>query len=520
MITFSTFVGIILSIVMGIGTAMSYSLAGERSPITIICAIVFVGLLGIVAYKSRNNLKGRTAAFGFNSFITVLLVTAIVGVLNFLASRYSKTWDLTKNKKHTLSDQTSKVIKGLKTPVKAVFFTGPGGQERFKVLFGNLKELNPKFEVEYVDPNREPTRTKAAGIKRIDTLQLIVPTSEGAVGKEQKIEDVSEEKITNALIKMLKPKAQTLCAVNGHGERSFSSSEGDGLADAKKLLADQSYDVHEMQLATEAKDGKIPDTCDALMLMGPSRDFFPAEVKLISDYLNNGGRAFIGLDVTPKNLAAGAELFSTLESWNIKPVKCLVVDPISRVFGADPTIPIVVTYSKDSPITREASDSTYFPFSRALEAIPNPPEGIQVQWLAQSTDKAWAEMDAKQLASGKVQLDEGIDKKGPLNLMMSVEGKRKDSKASRKTRIVVAGSAHFASNQFIKHGQNSDVFLNSIAWLMEEENLISIHTKDEDQGRIELSLSAATIIFWLCVVILPLVIAIAGVSVWVIRRRL
>ncbi len=474
-------------------------------------ALPLVATLSALIHQNRQALRTRSAAYGLNSAVTILLVIAIVGVLNFLFSRYPQKLDLTKNKVHTLSDQTEKVIQGLKNPVKAVVYAKASAREQIRPLLDNLKAINPKFEVEYVDPDKEPARARQAGIKKYGTLQLIV----GA--RDNKIEDANEEKITNTLIKLLKDKAQVLCAITGHGEKSFSSLEADGLDSAKKQLANQSYEVKDVNLVQEAK---VPDTCSAIAVMGPSKAFFEPEVKAIREYLANGGRGIIAVDVNVKGGEYSPEIFNVLADWHVKANQALIVDPLSRMFGVDASVSIIATFSKDNAITKDFQGNLVFPFARPLEVVTGAPAGLNVQWLTQTTPKSWGESDLSELAKGQVQMNEGKDKMGPLTVAVAVEGKQKDSKAARNTRLVVFGTSLFATNNYSRHGGNMDFFMNAASWVMEDESLISIRAKEEGPGKVELSQKAGQAVFLITVIILPLLISAAGVTVWAMRRRL
>jgi ABC-type uncharacterized transport system involved in gliding motility auxiliary subunit len=96
----------------------------------------------------------------------------------------------------------------------------------------------------------------------------------------------------------------------------------------------------------------------------------------------------------------------------------------------------------------------------------------------------------------------------------------KDSKATRNTRLVVFGSSLFAVNGLVNRGGNLDFFLNSVSWIMEDESLISIRTKEEAPSRVELSARQSGFVFILTVILIPLLIAVAGIVIWVLRKRL
>ncbi len=479
--------------------------------LTVILSILLLGTLSGLVIQNQKALKSRTAAYGLNSIVTVFLVIGIIGVINFLGSRYPMKHDFTQNKTHTLSDQSVKLVKSLKSPLKATFYAKVQQKEQFRSLFDNYKSVSPKFEIEYVDPDCEPSRAKLAGVKKYGTLVLSYGT------RENKVEDVSEEKVTNAMIKILKDKSSTLCAVTGHGEKNFDSQEAEGYQNVKKALMDQSYLVNNLSIIQETK---VPDSCDAIAIIGPTKPLLEPEAKAVREYLDNGGRAVLALDINLKGPDYSPELVSILSAWYVKPELAFVVDPLSKMFGVDASVSIIPSFNHDQPITKDFQTNCVFPFVRPLDTLPNPPPGLNVQWLAQTTPKSWAVTDFGQLAKGEIRFHEGKDKQGPLNAAVAVDGKQKDSKATRNTRLVVFGTSFFATNNLGRNAGNQDFFLNSVSWTLEDDSLISIRAKEEAPGKIELSQKAASAVGLLTIFIIPLLIAIAGVVIWVYRRKL
>lgn len=497
--------------VLSMGLLFARVIYPENLWLTVGLAVPLVGVLGALIQQNRKALQGRTAAYGLNSVVTAVLVIAILGVLNFLASRYPQKLDLTKNKMHTLSDQTEKMVKGLNKTVKATLFSNLQEREQMRPLLDNYKGYSTKFEVEYVDPVKEPTRTRQLGIKASNTLVL----SSG--DRTQKVEAPNEEKITNAMIKLLKEKSQTLCAITGHGEKSFMQSAQGNYSKAKKALEDQAYTIKEVNIITS---GKIPEDCDAIALLGPTKGLFPQEAGFVRDYLANGGRALIAIDPNVKGGELAPELLPILEAWHVKSTTALIVDPISRMFGQDASVLVVPTYSKDHAITKDFQMQSFFPFARPLEVVPGAPAGLNVTWLAQSTPSAWSETNMQELASGRAQMTQGQDKQGPLTVAIAVDGKQKDSKAAKNTRLVVFGSSLVGADDLAERGGNLDFFLNSASWVMEDESLISIRAKEDGPGKVELSQKQGRFIFLLTVIVIPVLIAVAGVVIWTLRRKL
>lgn len=495
--------------VLSLGTLFTTILLEDKSWITATVAALWLIDLGLLIRENRKALTSRTAAYTFNTLTVAILVVSILGVLNFLGQRYPGKLDLTKNKLNTVSDQTTKLVKGLAKDLNVSFYSKVGVREKFRPLFDNYKAMNPKFKVEYIDPDKEPTRAKAAGVNKYDTAVL----QYGELN--QKVEDPNEEKLTNALSKLLKDKKPTVCYVTGHGEKPFTGQQ-DGFDAAKKGLEDQSYAVKEINLAQEAK---VPADCDTLVMIGTNKALFANEAKSLDEYLSNGGRAAIALDMDLKGADLPKEISATLSKWYVKSPKYLIVDPFSRMLGVDASVPILATFSKEVSITKDFQTNCFFPFARPLEIITGAPDTLKVKWLGQTTPKSVAIKDLSGIASGQVKVKDQ-DLKGPLNAIVSVDGKLKDSKASRNTRLVIFGSAHFATNNYSRYGGNMDLFLNSVSWLVEDENSISIRAKEDDAGQVNLTAATGLVIFWITVVILPLIIATMGIVIWIRRKKL
>jgi len=103
---------------------------------------------------------------------------------------------------------------------------------------------------------------------------------------------------------------------------------------------------------------------------------------------------------------------------------------------------------------------------------------------------------------------------GAIDAKDAPEG-RKDAKA----RVVVVGDSDFATNAFVNLSGNKDLFLNTLSWLAEEENLIAIRPKERANTPIFLTAAQGQVLFWLPVVVVPAVLLVSGTSVVLRRRR-
>lgn len=97
--------------------------------------------------------------------------------------------------------------------------------------------------------------------------------------------------------------------------------------------------------------------------------------------------------------------------------------------------------------------------------------------------------------------------------------KEKSETRKTKARIVVTGSSQFASNKFFKLQGNGDLFMNSVSWLAEDENLISIRPKSARSQPLVLTARDSLLVLIIPIVLIPLAWVVAGLIVYLYRRR-
>jgi ABC-type uncharacterized transport system involved in gliding motility auxiliary subunit len=123
----------------------------------------------------------------------ILIVIAGVVVANVLADRYNKSYDATANKRFSLSEQTAKIVKGLKQDATITYYNQSTRFRDGKDLLEQYANLSPKLHVKYVDPDKEPELAREAGIRNFGTAVVQV----GA--KKEEAKSMTEEGITGGL---------------------------------------------------------------------------------------------------------------------------------------------------------------------------------------------------------------------------------------------------------------------------------------------------------------------------------
>ena len=468
--------------------------------------IILAGLLLVAASfvvgieDYREVISRRTTRYGTNTVVMVLLVLGVIGFVEAISAKHSARLDLTENRRNSLSPQTIQLLKGLKTDVNAVGFfrtDQPGKRVAEDLLKQYARYAGGKLTWKVVDPDREPALARRYAVESYGTIVLETKT------KSEKVLDAEEEKLTNGLVKVTREGKRSIYVVQGHGEPEITNTERSGFSEAKGALERSNYDVKPLVLARE---GKMPDDAAVVVIPGPRADLFPPEIDALDGYLARNGKLLVMV-----NPFQNDALKKWLAKYGFELGDNLVVEPnpIGRLFGIGPEVPIVQQYESHA-ITRDMNGvTTLFPLTRSVGTAKTAPQGIILQTLAQTSPQSWGETNREALQRGEAKPDPE-DARGPLPVAAVAT---KD-----KARIVVYGTSNLASNQFLNLQGNRDFFLNTVSWLAEEEDQISIRPKEARSAPVFLSAQQGQAVFLLPVVVLP-ALELAGGIFTVVRRR-
>jgi ABC-type uncharacterized transport system involved in gliding motility auxiliary subunit len=221
-----------------------------------------------------------------------------------------------------------------------------------------------------------------------------------------------------------------------------------------------------------------------------------------------------------KQVDDNAALTSLIESWGVKLDKDLVLDlsGVGQLFGMGPEMPVVTHYEDHAIVRAMKNMATAFPLARSLTTAPS--SAASASNLLSTSPDAVVTEDMKNPEVKVDKAKEGTRILAAAGIMntTTAEAPKDGVAAPSKGRFVVVGTSRWISNGFLAFNGNRDLYMNMINWLSSDEDLIAIRPKDPEDRRLNMNQSQVTLLFWGSVIGLPVLMLLAGVSVWWRRR--
>ncbi len=494
-----------------------------------IMAFVGLGLGFFYVYTHIDDITAllfsRSVRYSSLALLLTALCLVVLVLINFIVSRHPVRYDATRDKLFGLSPQTIQVLEGLEETIQVTTFFDEesAAEQKFKDLIDAYKLHTDKLSVTFVDPYRNPTAVRQFDVKTADTVVLTLG------GREKKVTDISEQELTNAIISLTRKTGKTVCFLTGHGEKSVEDYEREGLSEAKTALEKQSFTVESVRLY---ETRTVPEDCSVLVVPGPTQPLMDREREILDGWLDTGGRMVFMIDP-----GADPSLAEYLGTWGFKLENDLVVDLVARDFMGDYASPICVAAGGHKITDPLMQVPISFPVSRSVEKMESIPHHGWLVFLMRTGNNAWGEMELRGVLEGKGQeggvpeFDEGVDVPGPVNLAAIAtypvaageDSSDEDTPAPEKPEeamIAVFGDSDFVSNAYFRATMNSELFLNTVAYLAREEDLVSIRPRESKAEPLSLTRAQAAFVGYMSLLVLPGVPFCLGLYVYFRKRHL
>ena len=520
--------------------------------------VMGIGLLVLVVDAAisfdavRFAVFGRRGRYGLNTAIVLIAFVAIAVVLNFViywaVGRPDPPGflrvDTTSTKQFIVSDQTLNTLKNLREPIEVIAFfrrNTPQRQAAWRATEDLLSEFRRRSTVQpltfrLVDPELEPNVATEYGVTQFPSLAIEATDSRRTevipgLNPNQGPNVFSEQDIITGLLVVNQIKQKTIVFISGHAVRDLldDTRGGDGYSLAASSLVRENYAIgnETMQELGQRLQTNDPDLFPAAVVFaGPTNDMTETEEGILLEYSRRGGSILLLLE--PETAPDSFKGF--LSRYGVGIGDGTVVDTASYVAPNPTFLQIKNTNSQlpEHPLTEDFDvlympGATSFSYSIDPQTIPLTDEGIpyvRLELVAISTLNSWAETDIENIA---FQVDE--DKGGPHPVAVSVEAVSEIGGSPRRvddqligTQMVLIGDTDFASNAYFGSARNGDLFVNAVNYLADDYELISLRPKTVAFRELVLTESERNFVRWSGWLLMPILVALAGIWAWWRRR--
>jgi ABC-type uncharacterized transport system involved in gliding motility auxiliary subunit len=436
-----------------------------------------------------------------NSLISLSLVFFILSLLNYLSFKSPIQWDFNENKLNSLTTQSLQVIDSLEGQTEIILFANKEMTGPMRALVELYRFQNNNISIRTIDPELRPDLVAQYQILKPNVISIEYN------GKKEIVETLNELSVTNALIRLSRESDPKICFSTGHNELDLKLEQENGMSQFAQLLIQNSYRIEAVMTSIVLE---IPRSCDALAIINPRLSFQDEEVKMIKEFMDDGGGVLvtIGPDFNDDRFA---NLRSMVFDKGIKINNDLVIDMASHVTGSNGSIPLVSNFESTHAIVKGFQGSVFFPLTSSLEpAFPN----RQIKSLIE-TSKApysWAERSVDAIVQGTYSPENSRNLLGPVTLMMSYEPEN-----VKAGRMVALGNGTLLMNSYANFARNGVLLMNALSWLVREDRLIAFDIAGIKDEPIFINAHQMGLIFYSSVILIPLLLLFMAFHIF--RRR-
>lgn len=470
-------------------------LAAKFSSLHIIYFLLFIATFLWLSIRRLNKEIIFSPNSKFISWGKLAAGLCVVGMIAWLSVYYPLQTDISRQKKNSLPTEAAAVLKKLEGPVSitAVVDNKPEIHRRIRDALEPFMQSKKNITLEFVDIKLQRLQNKES----LDQSgQLVLQYNH----KMETLHNLEQNQLINGFYRLAQGKQPWIIFLEGHGESNFLDTSSQGASKLESLLKEQGYKTYSHNLV---RSPTIPDNADMLVIAGAQQNFLPVEIKIITDYLQQGGPL---LWLHDKENLHGLDPLLEILPVEFLPGTIVNADPaIQKLIGSEhPAVFPVINYN-NHPLAKNMDGQTVLAFARALESTGQPP--WRVKSFLQTLEASWNETGSLR---GHVKPDADNEQGGPLSVGLSLQrpiGKKEQ-------RIIVMGDKDFLTNELIGYGRNSELATRLFNWLGQNKTQFQINQQPIPDAKLEISPTILNIIAAIFLLILPLIFLFIGLRQW------
>lgn len=394
-------------------------------------------------------------------------------------------------------------------------------------------KVNSKIKIEITQDINQRADLKATYNITDETQLIIIKTDENSkvlTAEElytydyttyQQI-DISEEKITNAIVDLTKTKRPKIYFLTGHNEYNLNSE----LNMLKAYLENEVNDVATLDLLVT---GKVPEDTNLLVIGSPGKDFMEQEVENIMNYINRGGN-ILWLNDPLLTGESFPNMQKILDQFGITFQDGIILEQDENKMALQSPnyiIPDITTTNATKDIATDGG-ILFVNATKINLATDEELENLNVtpQVILSTSDTALFRTEVSNASSSKIASDE--EGSFLLGVKLTKELQSQDEQENKKEATLYAISNNFFVADYqvtigntkvspITFYNNKDYILNTIAELTENEDAISIR---KDTGVVTYTATKAQDkMIRIAITVFPICIIVIGIVVWAVRQK-
>ena len=443
-----------------------------------------------------------------DGWLFALLLLLAAGAIGYLSTRYAHEADWTANGRTSLSAESRAVLAQLTGPVEIVSYANPQGDLRQAVagFLQRYQAVKPDLSLRFVDPQLDPAKMRELGITVDGALILHYQN------REQRLDELSERSLTNALEKLIRGNDRVVAFVTGDGERR---ADGQANADLGTFMTQLEGRGMRAVPLNFAQVSAVPEHTDLVVLASPSLALPPGAVQALVGYVQNGGNLLWLTE--PSNDDLGLNPLAT--ALGIRVLPGVLVDGSGAALGLhDPRLIALGDYPPQA-ITHGFTLTTLFPQVSALAQVTQ--GGWAVKSFLRTSAQSWTEfhpIDNNKPSDIRFDATSG-ELKGPLDFGFTLS-RLSPSPDKSEQRAVVIGDGDFLSNTFLGNGGNRALGERVFDWLLGDDKLVDLPPRGAPDRLLVISQMELNMVSVGFMIALPLLLLlIGGLIVWRRRRR-
>lgn len=512
--------------------------------------IIFLALFGAVQViqKRRFTFSTRNWSLGAYNSTLLLIILGISVLVNLMAAELPSSYrklDVTKEKLYELTDTSKDLLARLEEDVEIYVLQAEDKQDTVVgETLRRYQEASGHIHVSYQDPVANPNFYQQYTTEDISMNSLIVVSE-----KRYKVIDYyelyetqfdyttystyasgydGEGQLTSALDYVTREEMPVAYSLTGHEESSLEQSFQDIIKKANLTLEELSL----------LKVDNVPEETQFLFINAPRVDLAAGEAEAILAYLERGGKLIVVLPTGTDIQAVMPNLQRVLDYFNTTVQGGIILEGDSSYYYQNPTY--LLPTIEVSAVTSDFYNSRYIfmPFAQGITVEET--EDLYSTALLTTTASAYLKQNLEEVTTNE---KEEADLEGPFTTAVWVEKTLMEEAASEKegdqpvgeeeteaveTETLTSQLYLFASEAlFTKSadqmvsGTNSILFGNTLQSLIDEQEAsVTVPVKAYAENGV--IVSQAMVLLWggLVVVIIPLTLSLAGLVIWLKRRKL